>query len=286
MIKIITDTCCSLVDKITEKNELYTFEPVSIGVTVEDTDYFDTYVDNKYEDHEDFLDILKNSPTAPRSFAPSPEAFYNAISSDDSEVVFIITVSSVLSATYSSANLAKTMYEDENNDKKIFVIDSKSGMTGQTAIVLNIINDIENGKDPKSIYDNALHFAYNELKIYLVLKSLNNLEKNGRIKPSIAKLATIMNMRPICTAVNGEFALVHKPRGDKAYKKLIELVKNHEIDYSNRVLTISHVNNLEVATMVKEEISKFANFKDILIINDLTYLGIMYCENGGITISY
>ncbi len=286
MIKIIADSCCSLVEKFTDKNDLYTFEPVIIGVTIDDVDYMDKCENIEYTGQKQFLTSLKNSSSAPRSFAPSPEAFYNAIISDESDIIFIVTLSSELSATYTSAILAKNMYEDEKNDKKIFVIDSKSAVTAQSVVILKIIESIENGITPEDIYNDILGFVDNDLRFYLTLKSLSNLEKNGRIKPSIAKLATLMNMRPICSIVNGELVLVHKPRGDKAYKKLIELIKNDDIDYTTRTLIISNINNIEAANMIKEEVSKFANFKNIIITQNLSYLATMYCEDGGVTLSY
>ncbi len=286
MIKIIADTTCTLVPKITKENKLYKFNSAPIGVTIDNVNYLDEYENGKYKQQESFLKVLNDCKDAPKSFAPSPEVFYNAICNDDSDTVFIVTLTSKLSGTYNSAMLAKSMCEDEGINKNIFVIDSKSSVTGITNVILKIIEGIENGEDVDKIYNDTLKYIDEELTFYLVLKSLKNLERNGRVSPTIAKLATLMNMRPICIMTNGEIKLAHKPRGDKAYKKIIDLIKNDNIDYSTRTLVISNINNEEVAKMIKEEVSKFANFKDILISNDLTYIATMYAENGGIILSY
>ncbi len=287
MIKIISDTTCCLFPAITKKNDLYKFDSVTIGVTVDDTNYLDEIINDNYKSQEGFIDVLKNSGTAPKSFAPSPEAYYNAIIKDDEcDTVFIVCLTSALSGTYNSAMIAKSMCEDENINKEIYVIDSKSAASGLSNVVLKVVECIENNETNEQIYNNTLKFANEDLRFYLVLKSLNNLEKNGRISPSVAKLAKLMGIRPICKMIDGTFHLTNKPRGNKAYKKAIEIIKNDDVDYSTRTLIISNIRNEEAANMIKDEVLKFANFKNIIISNDLAYLHIMYNEDEGINLSY
>lgn len=287
MIKIIADSTCDIVDKMLEKNNLYTFEPVALPIILDDVEYIEKYDESRHEQRDGYLDAMEKSPTVPKSSAPSPGVFLNSIENNNCETIFIICMTSKLSVTYSNALLAKQMYEDGvNKNKKIFVIDSLGATAACTNIVLQIIEKIENNIRPEQIFSDITNYVENEMRFYVILQSLKNLEKNGRVKPSIAKLATLMSLRPICKATCGELALAFKPHSSRAYKKMVDIITSDDVDFANRILTITHVRAPELAHKLKEEVSKLVKFKDIIIAHDPSCICINYGERGGIMLAY
>ncbi len=286
MIKIIADSSCDVVDKMTAKNDLYKFEPAILPIILDNVEYIEDYTESRYKKREEYLEKMENSPNVPRTSAPSPTAFLELIENDDCDTVFIVCMSSKISATYSSAMIAKELHEDGKNTKDIYVIDSLSATAGSTNIILNIIEQLEKNIEPEQIFKNINDFVKNDMRLYIILKSLRNLEKNGRVKPAIAKLATLMSLRPICKSIDGEIGLAFKPHSSRAYKKIVNIITSDDVDFSNRILTITHIRAPEVAEKIKEEVSKVVNFKEIVIASDPTYLCINYGERGGILLAY
>ncbi len=285
MIKIVADNSCDIVEKMVKENDLYTFEPVVVKINLDGVEYTDDFTENANVYRDNYLNAMEASENVPRTSAPSPETFLKAIEEGEHDTVFIVCMSSNLSATYSSALLAKQLHEDGNNDKQVFVIDSLACTAGATNIVLKIIDDLEQNVAPEEIFNKMDNFAKTELRFYAILKSLRNLEKNGRISPSVAKLASIMSLRPICKAVNGVPVLDTKARGSRAYKKMIDIIAKDNVNHSERILTITHVRVPEIAEQIKEEVEKRVNFKEI-IIAEPTCLCINYGERGGIMLGY
>ncbi len=286
MIKIIADSSCDIVDKMVLPSSSYIFEPIPLPILLDDVEYIEDYTDSGHEQRERYLEAMEKSPNVPRTSAPSPGMFLDAIERDNIETVFIVCMSSKISATYSSAKLAKEMHEDGLNNKKIFIVDTLGATAASTNIVLQIIDKIEHNISPDVIFREINEFIKKDLRFYVILKSLKNLEKNGRVKPSIAKIATLMSLRPICKATDGELALAFKPHSSRAYKKMIDIITNENINFNERILTITHVRAPEVAENLKKEVSKLVSFKDIVIADDPSCLCINYGERGGIMLAY
>ncbi len=110
---------------------------------------------------------------------------------------------------------------------------------------------------------NVLKITSPVKKTLFIAESLDNLMKNGRISKFKGKLATALNIKPIMAATDeGEIVLKEKARGsNKAFKRLAQLVCENADNTGDRILAISHCNNLSRAKMLKEEIEKHCAFK-------------------------
>ena len=133
-IKLLVDGGCDLPKKILEK---YNIELVGLNVSFNG----ESYITGEEIDNETFYKKMSENKELPKTSCPSPDRFLEAYKGD--EDILIITVSSALSGTYSSAKLAKDMYEDENNNKKIEVLDSMSGSIGQGLLAIKAAELIE-----------------------------------------------------------------------------------------------------------------------------------------------
>jgi len=84
----------------------------------------------------------------------------------------------------------------------------------------------------------------------------------------------------------GEIILYEKCRGiKKAYTTLKNIVKENGGNMNEKILAISHVNNIERANYLKELIESECDFKEIIIMQT-GGLSSLYCDNKGIIVSF
>lgn len=274
--KIITDTGCDLNKELLD-NENVERAPfvLELGDRI--------IVDTLDLDTKKYLSDMENFKGVPKSAAPSPEYYYDIFKS--AEQSFAVTLSSKLSGSYNSAISAKNMIVDEMKDKLVHIFDSKTACAGQTLIVLKLNELLENGLDFDVIVEKMNEFI-EQTKTYFIIQNFDNLVKAGRVKPYVASIAKLLSITAIGTATDGEVDICDKVRGQKkAFLKLSEIVSNSEIDFSERILSITHVEAPEVAEEFKKLIVSKVNFKDI-VIQEASGLCTNYGQRGGIIIAY
>lgn len=275
MFKIVADSSLDLNETLKEE---YPIHQIPFKLYVNDEEL----VDDENLDVLDFIEKMKKSSTLPRTACPSPNDFKKFFEGEGD--VFGITISSKLSGTYNSAILAKNLVLEEIK-KKIHIFDSKSASVGQTLIGIKVKELIDKGMEFEHIVETVEKYIA-EMKTYFISESLENLIKNGRIPSWKGRLAMALKIRPIMTAIDGNIELFENKRGsNKAFERLAEIVKETVTNETEKILAISHVNNLERAKSLKARIQELCNFKDIIIVptHGLTSL---YCDDQGIIIAY
>lgn len=240
------------------------------------------FVDDLKLDVADFFVKMKAASKA-SSACPAPHDFLERFKGVGD--CFAVTISSKLSGTYNSATLAKKMYEEEYGRNKIHVFDSKSAASGETLIAIKL-QELIDRKLPFEEIVEQIEAAIRNMTTYFISESLDNLIKNGRISRFKGTLASLMHIKPIMGAEEGEIFMVEKARGSKkAFRRLVELIVEKGEDLSGRVLTIAHADNLERALKLKEELLQKADFKEIVIV-PTAGLSSLYVDHRGIIISY
>lgn len=274
MYKIIIDSCGELSKEMQEDGH---FENVPLTLQIGDTEI----VDDKSFNQAEFLKKVAESEEGPKSACPSPDAYMQAMDCD-AEHIYVITLSSQLSGSYNSACLAKDLFLEDNEDKKICVIDSKSASIGESLIGLHIAACEEAGMDFETVVENVGKYI-EEQHTFFVLETLETLRKAGRLSNLKAKLASTLNIKPIMGSTEeGNIQQLAQARGmnkalDRMVQSMIEVTQNCE----NRILAISHCNCKERALQLKEKIEKVASFKEIFIV-DTAGVSSMYANDGGI----
>ena len=200
--------------------------------------------------------------------------------------IYVVTLSSSLSGSYNSAELAKRLYLEEHPNKKIEIIDSRSASVGQTLIAMKIKELLDKGDYFDTVVNTVRSFRDN-LKTKFVLESLETLRKNGRLTNLQAIIASALNIKPVMGATpEGTICKLDQSRG--IVKALITMAKTIEHDVikpQEKILGISHCNNYERALFVKDEILKRIPFKDCFIV-DTAGVSSLYANEGGIITAY
>ncbi len=280
--KVIGDSCCDYTPEL-KADPHFSIVPL----TLEIGSY--TVVDDENFDQLDFLRRLKESPEGAKTACPSPEAFKSAIENSGSEEVYIITISEHLSGSYQSAVVGLQMYEEDHPEstKKIKVFNTHTATAGE----LNLCLTIQELKNEGKSFEEVVSFINDKIdvmQIYFVLESLENLRKNGRLSAVKSFLASALNIKPVMTAIGGIIQKLDQQRGlNKAIKRMVQLAVERAGGPErtrHMLVTISHVNNLERAEYVKEELLKLAPFRRI-VITDTMGVATVYAENGGIVMS-
>lgn len=243
-----------------------------------------TIIDDETFNQQSFLSLVKASQHGPKSACPSPDDFMKYFDYDGN--IYVITLSSQLSGSYNSAELAKKLYLEEHPDKKIDVIDSRSASIGQTLIAMKIMEFEEAGLPYEEIVEKVNAFR-DELLTKFVLESLETFRKNGRLTGLKAIIASTLNIKPVMgNTPEGYIYKVDQARGiDKALRAMIKAIEQDVVKPQEKIIGIAHTNNLARAEIVKDEIMKRIPFKGYFIA-DTAGVSSMYANDGGIIAAY
>lgn len=222
------------------------FSTVPLHIVVDGTDF----ADDARLSVPNLLDKLRNGKSSTTA-CPSPDDWITAF--HDADRVFCVTITSGLSGSYNSAVIAKDIYEEKYPDRKVYIIDSLA--TGSKMVMLceKLRELIQAGHDAEEIYRQIKE--YNEhCFLYFALASLDNLAKNGRVSPILAKGIKILGIRIVGTAsTEGMLEPLSKCRGDKrSIPAIIEFMK--EKGYQGGRVVITHNGNHEAAMELKRQL--------------------------------
>lgn len=274
--QIVGDSCCDLNNELKQKLGIGL---VPLKIDVEDQ----TFIDDSSLKTMELLEAMGNSDKSVKTSSPSPGDFLKEYEKGDN--VFVVTLSSALSSSYSNAVLAKNIAL-ENSNKFIHVFDSLSASVGETLISLKISDLIEKGFVPKDIVKKVEKYI-DEMSTFFILESLDNLVKAGRVSKMMGHIASVLSIKLIMGGdEDGSIKLVEKVRGSKkAFNRLVEMIGEEENKFKDKILGISHCNALEQAEELKRQIEDRYNFKKIIIV-ETAGISTVYANDGGIVIAF
>ena len=274
--KIVVDSCCELPE--TYKNDSR-FQSVPLGLEVGD------YVisDDESFNQKKFMKKVADYPFCPKSSCPSPEKFLEAYH-DEAEEIYAVTLSSHLSGSYNSAELAKNLYAERYGEKKIHVVDSESASCGETQLVEKIIACKEEGLSFEETVKLVETFK-REMRTYFVLDNLETLRKNGRLSGVKALVASTLSIKPVMVGNLGVIEQKGQAIGiNKALAKMADCLVKDVGNPQERTLMITHCNCPERAEFMRSLMEKRASFREALIM-DTAGVSSMYANDGGVIVT-
>ncbi|QUI22033.1 DegV family protein [Vallitalea pronyensis] len=276
--KIIVDSGCD-VDK--EMIEEMSLKLVPLTIEFEG----DRHIDDDTFDGKTFVKKMNLSHAIPKTACPSPAEYMDSYQGKEDNV-FVVTLSSKLSGSYNSAEVAKEIYEGENRQKKIHVFDSLSASAGQVLLTLKVDYLAKMGKTYSQIVSSIEQYI-KEMKTIFVLEKLDNLVKTGRMSLVKAAIANVLNIKLILASNGkGEIIMLQKARGiKKAINKMIEIIDDKKVNLEEKFLVIAHCNCVERAMAIKEKAKVLYGFKDIFVV-EMRGISSVYANDGGIVIAY
>lgn len=175
-----------------------------------------------------------------------------------------VCLSSGITGEYQQALMAKKELEEKYPERKILVLDSLTGTSGQGILVLSMNKLRKERKSIEEVYDWAVN---NRLKINAMIftTDLTYLVRGGRLSKAAGSFGNLLNICPIIEFnTNGELVVRDKIRTKKkAMKALIEIIKKDRIeDFDNGdeiyvIHTHSYEDALELEKMLRKKLSDF-----------------------------
>lgn len=276
--KIIIDSCGELTHKMKESG-VYVSAPLSMQVDG------DTIIDDETFDQAVFLRRVAASPECPKSSCPSPEKYMELYSGEEKRV-YVVTLSSELSGSFNSAQLAVKLWKEEHggDGRRIHVFNSRSASVGETLIACKVRECEEQGMT----FDETVRKteAYiEEQHTYFVLENLDTLRKNGRLTGIKSLVASALNIKPVMGSTpQGTICQLGQARGIKrALTKMTEQIVRDGKRTKEKVLAIAHCNCPERAREVERLILDKIHVRDSFIV-DTAGISTMYANDGGIIV--
>lgn len=270
--KVVSDSSCNI---LTGENPCFASVPMKIIAQRE-------YVDAPGLDVAQMVEDLKNHKGKSGSSCPNVGEWLDAFG--DADVVFGTTISDALSGSYSAARHAAETYMEEHPERKVYILDSMA--TGPEQAMLNdrLLQLLESGLEPEAVWEQIRDYQNHTYTLFC-LESLNNLARNGRVNPAVAKLAGVLGIRVCGEAKNGEVTPVHKARGPKkATQALADMIRERGFR-DGGVLRVAHCFAQEQALALRDAVlAKFPNARFVL--EPTTALCSYYAELGGLIIGF
>ncbi len=271
--KIVVD---SSADLAASKNKNIATAPLEIIIGEE------KFSDNKKINVAAMMKTMKAHKGKSSTSCPSVKAWLDAFKG--AQNIFCITITSALSGSYNSACVAAKEYKALNPNANICVIDSLSTGAEIGLAVDWLLKNAEQRDDFVELSVRLKKYMSNTGLIFM-LKSLENLAKNGRVPLAVAKIAGILGIRVVGKASEkGELKTLAKVRGDDA--AIASVLENMEkTGFQDGKVKISHCFNKSEAKALKNLIlQKYKNAQ--IEIYEMRGLCSFYAENGGIIVGY
>ncbi|RDW17164.1 DegV family protein [Oceanobacillus arenosus] len=230
-------------------------------------------------DLEGFYQKVKELKEVPRSAAPSPSDFYAEYKKIDPNVpILMLSISKGLSSTYDNAVAGKNLILEEEPNRKIEVINTKTASSGITLLLQEAKDKIDAGYTFEQLINHMKECAEHITTLF-VLKTLDNLVLGGRLDKVKGKIAKTLNIKLLMRgSAEGTIEVTEKVRGDKkSIRRFIEQIGEYTKNVEDKVIAMTHCNDEHRAKKVLADIrSKYA-FKDAL----LTETGPLISTYGG-----
>jgi len=218
-IRIVTDSACDLPQQLVDQHRI-TIVPLSIRFGDKE------YIDRKDLTKEQFWQMCSSSPVLPETAAPSPGQFeteYRRLKQEGATGIVVVSLSSDLSATMQSAELAARAVAGEIN---VRIVDSRSASIGEGITAVACAKKAAAGATIDEVVALGTQLA-EKSKVWGALDTLENLKKGGRIGGAKAMLASALSIKPIIEVRGGKVEEGGKQRTrSKALAFLVEKVRN------------------------------------------------------------
>ncbi|MFP5107801.1 DegV family protein, partial [Neobacillus sp. C211] len=254
-IKIVTDSTMDMPLEIAEKLGIVVV-PLSVTINGE------SYLDRVEIDAAEYITVMKKSEELPKSSQPSAGTFlevYDRLGEEGYEVLSI-HMTGKMSGTVRSAESAAQMTKT-----KVTVIDSLFISIALQFQVKEAAEMALQGKRMDEIL-NRLDRVREHTKLYIMIDTLENMVKGGRIGKGKAFIGSLLNIKPIASLEGAEYNPVAKVRSHTQVVKY--MAKQFAEDVQGKTIYgagIVHAEAYELSSKLKKAITELTGYKDISI---------------------
>lgn len=254
-IKVVTDSTLDISQDMAKHLGIIVV-PLSVTINGE------TYLDRVDIEPDEFIQKMTKSSELPKSSQPAVGSFlevYDQLGKEGYEVLSI-HMTGKMSGTVRSAESAAQMTET-----KVTVIDSMFISKALAFQVKEAAKMANQGIGMEEIL-HRLETIRENSKLYIMVDTLENLVKGGRIGKGKALIGSLLNIKPIASLEGAEYTPVTKVRSHSQVvkfmaKQFLEDVEGKTI----KAVGIAHAEAFELATRIKDSIYELTGFQDVEI---------------------
>ena len=227
----------------------------------------------------DFHQKVKELNEVPRSAAPSPNDFYEAYKKvPQDKPIIMLSLSKELSSTYQNAVAAKNMILEEEPERRIAVINTKTASGGIALLLHDLYGKIQAGDTFEQVVQHTEDRVGDTVTLF-VLQTLDNLVRGGRISKVTGKIAKTLSIKLLMRgSEQGEIEVTERVRGEKrALKRFIQQIGEYTKSAENKSLFMTHCNSESRAIKLLNDIKEKYSFKETF----LTDIGPIIATHGG-----
>ena len=253
-IHIVTD---STADLTTEQIAQYSIHVVPLNIQIDGK----SYIDGVDVQAESFLEMMRTSKELPKSSHPAVGVFqelYDELGKNGDKIISI-HMTGGMSGTVKSAQAAAGI---TNSD--VTVIDSRFI---SYALSFQVIEAAQLAQQGTLVEDIVKHLdnVREKTKLFVVVDTLENLVKGGRIGKGRALIGSLLSIKPIASLEGGEYTPVHKARSHKQvvqylYKQFIDDTAGKTVKY----VGLSQANGYAMSDPLKKLIED-SGFNDVQV---------------------
>lgn len=274
MLHVVTDSSCDLPPEVLEARGI-TVVPLEVDV---DGQIFREGVDLT---PQEYWAKLTAAAELPKTSQPSPAAWEDAFDAlSPTGPVLCITISSKLSGTYQSAFLARDLTHAD-----VTVFDSLNASLGLGLQVLRACELAEEGRSVADVVAELTPYR-DEMTTLVLLNTLENIVKGGRLSSFTGSLSKILDIRALLRSKEGAVVLLERVHGHRRLlERAVEKACERCPDMSGRTVGITHFDNLADADALKQALGERCHPRGF-IINPMGSSMATYAGAGGIIVSF
>lgn len=217
------------------------------------------FSDREYTDGVDVTPELlyeRFEQEIPKTSLPTGEdiaALFDQIQADGYEKVLAIAISSGLSGTYNVIDLIGRQYQG----LEVHAVDTRNISIGSGMIAIQAAEDIASGM-PWDEVVRTTDQRVDNCKVFFCVKTLDYLQKGGRIGLVSSILGNALNLKPIISCNDdGIYYVAAKVRGRKqSLQKALDLASTFAKDHKRYAIAIMHSAAAEEAEFLCQELRK------------------------------
>ncbi|MGE8037112.1 fatty acid-binding protein DegV [Lysinibacillus sp. KCTC 33748] len=252
-IHIVTDSTCDLTKEEVAQHGIHI---VPLTIQIDDK----TYIDGVDLEPQSFLSLMKNAKNLPKSSQPAPGKFkelYDELGKDGDQIISL-HMTGGMSGTVESARQAAQM-----TDSDVTVIDSRFIAIGLAIQIREAIKMRDAGATVEEIVE-RLEKVRENTYLYVIVDTLENLIKGGRIGKGTGFIGSLLNIKVIANLEGGAYNPVSKVR---SHKQVVNyLFKQFQADTAGKTVKsvgISHAEGLTTMGGPLKELVEGTGFNEV-----------------------
>ncbi|MFE7062308.1 DegV family protein [Sutcliffiella sp. NPDC057660] len=254
-VKIVTDSTVDIDQSIIDELDI---KIVPLSITIDGKSYIDRFGIKP----DEFMDKMKESKELPKSSQPAVGTFvetYDELGKDGSRILSI-HMTGGMSGTVTSAESASNISEAD-----VTVVDSRFI---SFALSFQVVEAAKMAKEGKSIEEilKRLDAVRTNTDLFIMVDTLDNLVKGGRIGRGKALIGSLLSIKPIASLADGVYTPVNKVRSHSQVIKFY--TKQFKEDIAGKTVKrvgIAHAGCLKLAETLKASLQEASGFQGVEI---------------------